>query len=255
MKNGIASNRAPGCKAKALFLAAVIFSTAGCNTGNTPPQLRKEAGDARDSTLFNVRYQVDSARGRIWWVTADGVYLHDASAPEKIMLSLPNWQWVGAPYSCLPDLALGPKGEAVITSNIVPTLWRIDPETLAVSVHPLVLDADTDKDVGFSGLAYSAEHAAFFAVSDVHGSLWRIDPLLRRAQKVSLSTPIRKACGLAVQSGIARQTASRRAGLCLRAPQEDWIVDLAPDQRSGYVKRAACTDRPWLLSQLSLKND
>jgi hypothetical protein len=170
------------------------------------------------------------------------------------VLTLPGWQWVGAPYSCLPDLALGPKGEAVISSNIVPTLWRIDPETLAVSVHPLTLDTDTDKDVGFSGLAYSARDAAFFAVSGVHGSLWRIDPLLRRAQKVALSAPIHKACGLAVSAGSARPAISQ-GGVCVRTMQDDWIVSLAPDQRSGHVRRASCADRPWLLSQLSLRAD
>ena len=54
--------------------------------------------------------------------------------------------------------------------------WRIDPETLTVSKHEPVLNADTDKDVGFTGLVYSAEEDAFFAVSDF-GALWRIDPL------------------------------------------------------------------------------
>ena len=147
------------------------------------------------------------------------------------------------------------KGEVVISSNIVPTLWRIDPETLAVSEHPLVLDADTDKDVGFSGVTYSAGHAAFFAVSGVHGSLWRIDPRLRRAQKVALSAPIRNACGLAAQSGMTRRVANERSGVCVRTTRDDWIVSLAPDERSGYVRRAPCSDRPWLLSQLSLRAD
>ena len=86
-------------------------------------------------------------------------------------LPLPGWLLVDAPYSCPPDLALGPKGEALITSNILPTLWRIDPESLAVTVHPLLLDADTDKDVGFSALAYSPQHGAFIAASYAHGSL------------------------------------------------------------------------------------
>lgn len=245
MKNGIATS---------LFLTAMALSISGCDIGS-PRQLRGEPSSERVNPMPNARYQVDAARNRVWWVTADGVYLHDASAPQRIVLTLPGWQWVGAAYSCLPDLTLGPKGEAVVSSNIVPTLWRIDPETLAVSVHPLALDADTDKDVGFSGLTYSARDAAFFAVSGVHGSLWRIDPLLRRAQKVALSAPIHKACGLAVQSGIARQAAGPRNGVCVCTTQEDWIVSLAPDQRSGHVRRASCSDRPWLLSQLSLRAD
>jgi hypothetical protein len=235
-----------------VFLAALIFSTSGCNI-SSPPQLREEANTEQASQSPNGRYQVDAARNRIWWISGDRVHLHDAATPKRIELTLPNWLWVGAPYSCAPDLTLGPKGEVVISSNIVPTLWRIDPETLAVSEHPLVLDADTDKDVGFTGITYSAGHAAFFAVSGVHGSLWRIDPLLRRAQKVTLSAPIRNACGLAAQSGIVRRVANERSGVCVRTTRDDWIVSLAPDQRSGHVRRASCADRPWLLSQLSFR--
>jgi len=119
-------------------------------------------------------------------------------------------------YACLPDLALGPRGEVVITSNIVPTLWRIDPETLAVSMHPLVLEADTGKDVGFSGLVYSSEHGAFFAVSDPHGSLWRIDAPFTSARKIPLSAPI-------------------------------------ANQRSDYRGAPSCTDRSSLLNAVSVK--
>ena len=50
-------------------------------------------------------------------------------------------------YACQAALALGPKGEALVTSNILPTVWKIDPETLAVSEYALVLDADQDKDM------------------------------------------------------------------------------------------------------------
>ena len=38
------------------------------------------------------------------------------------------------------------------------TLWRIDPETLAVTVHPLVLDDHRGRDIGFSALTWSPRH-------------------------------------------------------------------------------------------------
>jgi len=120
-----------------------------------------------------------------WSLTRDGVSLRDADAQRRITIPLPEWQWLEPPFGSPPVLALGPKGEAVVTSNVVPTLWRVDPQTRAVSVHPLALDADTDRDVGFSSLAYSAKHGAFFAVSEPDGSVWRIDPSLTRAQKVA----------------------------------------------------------------------
>lgn len=222
--------------ARAFLLAASIVSSGGCDIGAAPSQEARDASLAPESRAPEVRYRLDSARHRIWVLSGDGVFLYDLTKPQRIAISLPDWVWAGAKYGCLPDLALGPRGEAVVTSNIVPTLWTIHPETLAVTVHPLALDADTDKDVGFSGLAYSAEHAAFFAVSSLHGSLWRIDPLLTRAQKIALSEPIRKACGLAVRSQAAQQNTGRLAGLCVQTPREAWNIDLAPDQRSAYVR-------------------
>jgi hypothetical protein len=79
-------------------------------------------------------------------LTEEGLALYDVKAPKRVAIPLPEWVVIGKGYGCLPDLALGPGGEAVITSNAVPTLWTVDPETLAVAVHPLALDADTDKE-------------------------------------------------------------------------------------------------------------
>ncbi len=255
MSNGIASNpalisaAAPARPqsarlgtARALFVAALIVSIAGCDSGAAPPQVPQATGEAQEGETPRVRYRVDPARNRVWMLTREGVSVYDATKAGKIAVPLPAWQWVGPQWACLPDLALGPKGEAVVTSNILPTLWRIDPETLTVTVHELVLDADTNKDVGFSGLVYSSQHAAFFAVSDLHGSLWRIDPLLRRGQKIALSDPIPNACGLAVRQRIASQKADRLTGLCARGPAGGFAIDFAPDQRSAYVRAAPCAD-------------
>jgi hypothetical protein len=177
-----------------------------------------------------LRFQVDSVRKRGWVLTPEGVHGVNINTRQSTgLIPLPGWQWVGEEFSCLPALALGPKGEALITSNVVATLWRIDPETLAVSKHEPVLDADTDKDVGFTGLAYSVEDEAFFAVSDF-GALWRIDPLFRQAQKIRLLAPIPKACGVAI-----RTTASRYFGLCIHGRQDGWTVDRVSGQQGGWI--------------------
>src|SRR5688572_8047920 len=121
---------------------------------------------------------------RVWSLTPDGVSLRDPARPRPINVALPGWHWAGAPYGSAPVIAFGPRGEAIVTSDVAPVLWRIDPKTLAVSVHPLVLDADNDKDVGFSALAYSREHDAFVGVSGMHGSVWMTDRPLTRARKL-----------------------------------------------------------------------
>lgn len=133
-----------------------------------------------------------AAAEQTWVLHLDGVYLQQAGK-SRVAIKLPGWHWANEPYACPPAIANGPRGEALVTSNVLPVLWKIDPQSLAVTVHNLELDADSDKDVGFSGLMYSARDNAYFAVSELHGTLWRIDPLLRRAQKIALSAPARNA--------------------------------------------------------------
>src|SRR5262249_33609396 len=136
-------------------------------------------------------------RERVWRLTRDGVVVKNLHAMERTAVPIPGWTWVGEAWSCAPDLALGPRGEALVTSNVIPIVWKIDPETMAVTEHPLALDADTDKDFGFSGLTYSSEQDAYFAVSGTHGTLWKIDAQLTRAEKVALSGPIYSPCRVA----------------------------------------------------------
>lgn len=180
-----------------------------------------------------------AAADRSWVIEAGSLYLQEPGKPRRAV-ELPGWHWAGEPYACAPDIAVGPGGEVVVTSNVLPVLWKIDPKTLAVSVHRLQLDADTDKDVGFSGLTYSERNGAWFAVSGLHGTLWRIDPLLRRAQKVGLSQPLRGACAVSVQRQERPSVFSR---LCVRGES----VSLAPDQRSAYVQSAGCSSNAFAL--------
>jgi hypothetical protein len=181
-----------------------------------------------------VRYRAQPERGRTWLIETDGLFLEEAGKPRRA-IELPGWQWAGQGYACPPDVAIGPRGEAVVTSNVVPVLWKIDPETLAVSVHRLKLEADTDKDIGFSSLVY--RNGAYFAISELHGSMWRIDPLLRRAEKIAVSEQFRGVCAVSLES---QARLSRFGTVCLHGRSESWLVNLAPDQRAAYVQPRAC---------------
>lgn len=187
--------------------------------------MRYQALGFLSAVLVSTSAVADSP-ARSWVLDAGEIYLEQAGKPRRAV-TLPGWHWAGEAYACAPAVAIGPRGEAVVTSNVLPVLWKIDPDTLAVSVHRLELDADHDKDVGFSGLVYSERNGAYFAVSELQGSLWRIDPLLRRAQKIALSSPVRGACSVSMQ----RQRASRFTKLQV----DGRSVHLAPDQRSAYV--------------------
>ena len=127
MSNGIASIPALGSAptlprpAAALLLAALFISIGGCDANTAPPLAPQAAIDAPQDPAPGVRYQMDPARKRVWSLTSEGVSVRDVGTPEKVVeIALPSWQWVDAPYGCPPDIALGPKGEAVVTSNIVP---------------------------------------------------------------------------------------------------------------------------------------
>jgi hypothetical protein len=172
-----------------------------------------------------LRYRAQPERARVWVIEAAGLFVEEGRVRRAV--ALPEWHWAGEPYACAPDIAIGPRGEAIVTSNVAPVLWKIDADTLAVSVHRLELDADHDKDVGFSGLVYSERHGAYFAVSELQGSLWRIDPLLRRAQKIALSEPVRGACSVSMQQ--------QRPSRFTRLRVDGRNVHLAPDQRFAYV--------------------
>ncbi|HET7362815.1 MAG TPA: hypothetical protein VFJ70_04490 [Burkholderiales bacterium] len=178
-----------------------------------------------------LRMVQDVSRNRVWVLESDALYLHEGA--QKKRFELPGWVYVTDGYACAPDVAVDPQGAAVVTSNVVPVVWRVEPAAAQVTRHELVLDADADKDVGFTGLAYAPDQGVFFAVSAIYGSLWRIDPLLRRAQKVPVSTPLRDACGLAVERTRTRRTVV----LCVEGLR---TVQLAPDQRSGYVFARRC---------------
>ena len=195
------SNRVASISSRVFLLAASVVAMAGCDNRVAPLPAPHAAVVGLLDPSDNGRQRHDLARNRVWTLNSQGVFLYQVGTGKLVEVSLPSWQWVDAPYACPPDLALGPGGEALVTSNVVPVLWRIDPRTLAVSMHELALDADNDKDVGFSGLVYSAEHSSFFAVSEVHGSLWQIDPSLRKGRKVARTELKRGACGIAVPRG------------------------------------------------------
>lgn len=184
-----------------------------------------------------LRTVADPARNRVWTLGNDAVYLQEGGKQQRF--ELPGWMHISEEYACRPDVAVDAQGAVVVTSNAVPIMWRVDPANGQVTRHELVLDADAGKDVGFTGLTYAADQGVFFAVSATHGSLWRIDPLLRRAQKIPTSDVLRNGCGLAVERTKTRRTVV----LCVPGLPAPRRVHLTPDQRSAYVRYEPCLEQ------------
>jgi len=146
------------------------------------------------------------AADRVWQLTRNGVVVQDAGRTTRV--PLPDWVYAGPRFGCAPVIAVGPDGEAVVTSDVAPTLWRVDPRTLAVTRHELKLDTDNDKDVGFVDLAWEEKQGAYFAASTADGALWRIDRELKAARKVGERAP-GATCRSSFGEAAARQVRSR----------------------------------------------
>ena len=92
----------------------------------------------------------DPIRKRVWVLEADAVYLQEGGRKQRF--ELPGWVHAQDSYVCTPDLAVDAQGAVVVTSNVVPVVWRIEPATAQVTRHELALDADVDKAVGFTSI-------------------------------------------------------------------------------------------------------
>jgi hypothetical protein len=127
----------------------------------------------------------DDAHERIYVLVPDGVDVFEARAPRRVAhIELPGWVWAGEPYSCPPDMTFSPTGDILVTSNVVPVVWRIERRTLATSVHELAPDQDRDKDIGFIELRWSGGLGAYVATTD-GGARWHVDRALSVARKMS----------------------------------------------------------------------
>ena len=113
----------------------------------------------------------DNSRNRSWRLGDRGVYLEEPERKQPLYIPLPGRVILDQTITCSSAMTLSSDGAVVVTSNVDPTLWRIDPDTLSVSSHPLRLTTYAEREVGFTGIAFSAAHRAYFAVSSIHGLL------------------------------------------------------------------------------------
>lgn len=135
---------------------------------------------------------VDDTHRRVYQLVSDGVDVVDLTGGRTVAhVSLPGWVWAGGQYSCPPDIALTPERDVLVTSNVLPTIWRIERQSLLATKHELALDRDTSRDIGFTQLRWSAKLGTFVGTTDL-GERWYIDPQLSRAHK-ALSPPIARA--------------------------------------------------------------
>lgn len=98
--------------------------------------------------------------------------------------AVPLAGWIEAvpPHATPPGCVVEARGTVLVSSNIVPELWRIDPATGAVERVSIRLLDQPARDIGFSELEL-ADAGGLRAKSSIDGTRWRIDLKARTAKK------------------------------------------------------------------------
>lgn len=228
-------------------LAIVLTALAGAWVVTTSPERESAAdstsnGDAAASLGHSYGLTIfDPVRQELWSLSLDGVELRDARSRRVLhTVELQDWQWAGEPHTCDPRLAFGPTGEVIVSSDVLPWLWRINPTTLQATIHRPSMDADLEMDVGFAAFEYAPRHGVFYGVDHWHGSLWAVDPDLETARKIVLDHPVRGACKVNEQNSRLSGDDSPGQSLCVQTKFGSFRVHLSAQSLNGHVVEGAC---------------
>jgi len=145
----------------------------------------------------------DIARGRSYVLEGGTVRVSSDAAGILRRIDLPDAVFAHLPYACPPAMIVDRSGAVIISSNVLPVLWRIEPEGFTVRRYELLLDLEKDLDVGFSGLAAAHDDGIVFAHAGALGSLWRIELPSGKATEINLPLD----AGIRLQSSASHTTA------------------------------------------------
>ncbi len=141
-----------------------------------------------------LRTQSDAARGRIWVLGVEDLRVYDAVSNKLVRrVVLPGWSI--ARYKCPPDLILDASGSAIISNNVVPTLWRVDARSFAVTERAIALEGKEGWDIGFGAIAL-AGNGSIYALTSNGMSLWKVDSGVASASLLKTYLPPAQACTL-----------------------------------------------------------
>lgn len=172
------------------FLTAAVLAASTFILGACDGSVRREG--VSQGKLEIVR--ADAQRNRLWVLDPEALTLYDNLNGRRLRrLALPEPFLVGDEHACPPDIALDAAGTVFVSSNVLPVLWRIDPQGFEITRIELALNADTDKDFGFTGLSFAGDDTLIAAAS-TFASLWRIDIRTVSATKIASFPAATRAC-------------------------------------------------------------
>ena len=158
-----------------------------CSSDLSKPDISATANTslpARHNNSEVYRIRADHQRGRYWVLSNDNIRVYNARDRQLIAtITLLGWNVAGGVSP--PDLVLTSAGTALVSSNIVPEFWHIDPDRYTVMRQTVTLLTRENWGVGFSALAFTAE-GTLFGVTAHAGTLWRINLEERTATHIEV---------------------------------------------------------------------
>lgn len=162
-------------------------------SGRSAGDLLRNANSRRPKRA--IRLRTDSARNRLWVLDEDSVYVYALpSAALVSRIELPRF--VSSRAACLPDLALDAFGNGFVSDNERPALYRIDADSMALSMIPVRVSAEHTSHEGLSALAPTRWPGVMLAGSAASGRLWLIDLPTGSANPVEMAGDLKGICGL-----------------------------------------------------------
>lgn len=178
----------PGFVRKSTTLVAMALMM-GCSGMDSVP--RSAPSPASEDVLST---RTDTARGRVWVLGPEDLRVYDAATHKLVRrVVLPGWSM--ARYECRPDLALDASGSAIVSSNIVPNLWRVDAQNFRVSEKAIRLEGQESWDIGFGPITLAGD-GTVYALTSNGMSLWKVAPEASSAVRLETYLPPVKRCVL-----------------------------------------------------------
>ena len=190
-----------------------------------------------------LRLRIDVPRDRLWVLDVGHVHVVDLATNRRIRsIALPNWTYSTHEDLCLPDLQLDEQGAALVSDNVQPKLWRIDPRDFSTIERNVKLDAHRNLDVGFSALAVG-ERGVIYAAMAAPGLLWRVDSDLSRAENIPLTSRVFGVCALETRSRAGSGAVTLYA-LSVRDRNEVHRVTVTPGYAAATVTLLPRASKP-----------
>jgi Cu-Zn family superoxide dismutase len=168
------------------------------------------------------------AQGRLWAAGGyDGSLFVYSVKPWELLAKLD----VGSRPSCVNDIAFGPDGAAYVTDSFVPTLFRVEPNSLTLEsfCDLQAHGVPWPEGLNFNGIVLTADQRHLVACQTNTGRYWRITIDDGTVDEVALDGgPLPHSDGLAIDAATLYAAVNAHNTIA--------VIDLSEDGGFGAVR-------------------